>query len=80
MEKSKITLEELVAKETVEDVYKDLKKIGEGAAGEIFSATNTRTGTVAALKKMLVSDDTSKLIATEIYIMKNSKHVNIVEV
>jgi len=49
------------------------------AAGEVFSATNSRTGMKVAVKKMALNGESLKLLITEISIMKTSKHPNIVE-
>lgn len=54
-------------------------KIGEGAAGEVFGATNVKTGQKVAIKKMEINNENIKLLVTEIGIMKSSKHPNIVE-
>lgn len=73
------SLEELVSKEDPLKLYVDLKKVGEGAAGEVFSATATKNNQKVAVKKMALNADSTKLIITEISIMKTSKHPNIVE-
>ena len=73
------SLEELVSKDDPTKMYVDLKKIGEGAAGEVFSAIAVRNNQKVAVKKMALNAESSKLIVTEISIMKSSKHPNIVE-
>ena len=60
-------------------LYPDLRKIGEGAAGEVFLATDSHTGKRVAIKKMALNAQNLKLISTEIQIMKTSKHPNIIE-
>ena len=60
-------------------LFPDMKKIGEGAAGEIFLATYSVTHTQVAAKKMTLNQQNTKLLATEINIMKKSRHPNIVE-
>lgn len=60
-------------------LYPDLRKIGEGAAGEVFLATDSQTGRRVAIKKMALTSQNLKLISTEIQIMKTSKHPNIIE-
>jgi len=52
--------------------------IGSGAAGEIFLATEIATGAKYALKKMKVTQQNMELVTTEISIMKESVHPNIV--
>jgi hypothetical protein len=49
------------------------------AAGEVFLATNLKKKTKVAIKKMQINSQNSKLLVTEIGIMKTSKHPNIVE-
>jgi hypothetical protein len=60
-------------------LYPDLRKIGEGAAGEVFLATDSQTGRRVAIKKMPLTAQNLKLLSTEIQIMKTSKHPNIIE-
>lgn len=60
-------------------LYPDLRKIGEGAAGEVFLATDSQSGRRVAIKKMPLTAQNLKLISTEIQIMKTSKHPNIIE-
>jgi len=63
----------------VDSLFKDQRKVGEGATGEVFLAYEITTGRQVALKKMGLTKDNTKMIITEIEIMKSSKHVNIVE-
>jgi len=74
-----VTLEDLVNNATARDIYKNLKLIGEGAAGEVFLATDTNTNEQVAIKKMTISTDTLHLLCTEINIMKESIHPNVVK-
>ena len=74
-----VTLQELVSKEDLSTIFADMVKIGEGAAGEVFAATDSRTGRKVAVKKMPVNGDNVKLLTTEISIMKSSHHPNIVD-
>lgn len=60
-------------------LYPDLRKIGEGAAGEVFLATDSQSGRRVAVKKMALNAQNLKLLSTEIQIMKTSKHPNIIE-
>ncbi len=71
--------ENLVSKEDPNTIYTDVRKIGEGAAGEVFVATNKKTDKKVALKKMALNDESLDLLLTEIQIMRTSKHPNIVE-
>jgi len=74
-----VKLADLVSKEDPTKFYKNMKKIGEGAAGEVFSAMDVRTGKRVAVKKMEITKDSLPLLVTEIRVMKTSKHPNIVE-
>mmetsp|Transcript_30317 Transcript_30317/g.84725 ORF Transcript_30317/g.84725 Transcript_30317/m.84725 type:complete len:501 (+) Transcript_30317:50-1552(+) len=73
-----LTLDQLVSQEDPNARYKDMKRIGEGAAGEVFSAMDTTTGQKVAVKKMALNGESLKLLITEISIMKSSHHDNIV--
>jgi len=78
-EESNVTLDELINREDPSMIYRDAKKVGEGAAGEVFLATNSRTKQRVAIKKMAMNDESMKLLVTEISIMKSSHHPNIVD-
>ncbi|XP_050715304.1 serine/threonine-protein kinase PAK 2-like [Eriocheir sinensis] len=59
--------------------YKKKNKIGQGASGEVFTAENLQTGEVVAIKVMTLSRQVRpELIASEIIVMKENKHPNIV--
>jgi len=53
-------------------------KIGEGAAGEVFLATYADSKEQVAVKKMPLNAQNVKLLTSEIHIMKESQHKNIV--
>jgi len=72
-----VTLDDLISKEDPRTLYKDMNKIGEGAAGEVFVAYNNNNEKVA-IKKMALNGESLKLLITEISIMKSSSHENIV--
>jgi len=73
-----ITLNELVSKEDPTKLYLKPKKIGEGAAGEVFLATSVGTKEEVAIKKMTLNAQNIKLLTAEIHIMKESHHPNVV--
>lgn len=75
---STLTLQQLVGNSASRENYKNPRKIGEGAAGEVFVATNAKTGELVAIKKMPITAENIKLLCTEIEIMKDSTHANIV--
>jgi hypothetical protein len=72
-----INLEDLVSKEDPNRIYSEFKLIGSGAAGEVFLAFTPERKKVA-VKKMALNSESTKLIITEIRIMKDSPHPNIV--
>jgi len=78
-EEKEQTLSELVSKDDPTMLYRNEEKIGEGAAGEVFLAVNSRSGRKVAVKKMEINNDSMKLLVTEIGIMKTSHQPNIVE-
>mmetsp|Transcript_3497 Transcript_3497/g.12326 ORF Transcript_3497/g.12326 Transcript_3497/m.12326 type:complete len:424 (-) Transcript_3497:1608-2879(-) len=75
---SNISLSDLVSSEDPTENFTDIKKIGEGAAGEVFVGTDKKTGEKVAIKKMSLSAQNMKMLLTEISIMKDSKHPSIV--
>jgi len=73
-----VTLNDLVSKEDPNKLYLNLTKIGEGAAGEVFLAVDAKTNEKVAIKKMPLNAQNVKLLTSEIHIMKESTHPNIV--
>merc|ERR1712063_150532 len=73
-----ISLNDLINTADPHDIYTDIEKIGEGAAGEVFVAKEIKTGRKIAIKQMLLSAQNIKMLVTEICIMKESKHHAIV--
>ena len=59
--------------------YKILKKIGSGASGTVFTAVDTETDKKVAIKTMnLASQPKKELIITEIMVMRENQHPNLV--
>lgn len=73
------SLQDLLSNDDPNTIYGNQKKIGEGAAGEVFSAFDNRSGQKVAIKKMPLNAQNMKLLVTEIAIMKSSSHPNIVQ-
>ncbi len=48
------------------------------AAGQVFVALDKRSNRKVAIKKMKLDDESAKLLASEIHMMKSSNHPNIV--
>ncbi|KAI3651862.1 hypothetical protein MP228_003165 [Amoeboaphelidium protococcarum] len=60
-------------------LYQKQKKIGQGASGSVFVARSLQSGSTVAIKQMdLASQPRKELIINEIYVMRESKHENIV--
>jgi len=59
-------------------LYTEFTKIGEGAAGEVFLANHGKSKEKFAIKKMPLNAQNVKLLTSEIHIMKESDHKNIV--
>jgi p21-activated kinase 1 len=60
-------------------LYSNFKKIGQGASGGVFTATERSTSRCVAIKQMDLEQQPKKdLIVNEILVMKDSKHKNIV--
>lgn len=76
-DEKQVTLNDLINHADPQSIYTNMKKIGEGAAGEVFVATDSRNGQQVAIKKMALRPDNMKLLVTEIGIMKDSNHENI---
>ncbi|KAI9244444.1 kinase-like domain-containing protein [Sporodiniella umbellata] len=61
------------------ELYKKQKRVGQGASGSVFVASSISTNTKVAIKQMdLASQPRKDLIVTEILVMKESQHPNIV--
>lgn len=74
-----VTLNDLISLDDPKKLYVNSVKIGEGGAGEVFSATHTRTKEKVAIKKMKLKAQNLKTIINEIGMMKGCKHENIVQ-
>ncbi|KAJ2406024.1 Protein kinase, partial [Coemansia sp. RSA 2531] len=56
-----------------------VKKIGQGASGNVYMAKSIRTGDLVAIKQMdLAKQPRKELLVNEILVMKESSHPNIV--
>lgn len=74
-----MSLNDLISKDDPNAIYKDKKKVGEGAAGEVYLAIDSRNNDKIAIKIMPLNNQNMKLLVTEIGIMKTSQHPNIVQ-
>jgi len=73
-----VTLNDLVNKGDPTELYINPKLVGEGAAGQVYLATNAQTREQVAIKKMELTAQNIKLLTSEIHIMKESTHENVV--
>ena len=78
-EEHPVTLKELVTEGDPDEKYQTKRKVGEGAGGEIYLAMELGSSRDVAIKKMALTPQNMKMIANEVYIIKTSKHPNIVE-
>jgi serine/threonine-protein kinase CLA4 len=72
-------LRSIVSEGEPSKIYQKVKKIGQGASGSVYVAKNLQTKATVAIKTMdLASQPRKELIINEIYVMKESRHENIV--
>ncbi|KAF2074698.1 hypothetical protein CYY_004012 [Polysphondylium violaceum] len=74
-----VTLNDLISLDDPKKIYYNINKIGEGGAGEVFEAVNSRNNQTIAIKKMKLKAQNLKTVINEIGMMKNSLHDNIVQ-
>ncbi|KAJ1914301.1 Protein kinase [Mycoemilia scoparia] len=74
-----VRLRSIVSREDPKTLYSKVKKIGQGASGNVYLARRQRTQELVAIKQMDLSNQPRKeLLVNEIEVMKESKHKNIV--
>eukprot|EP00834_Sanchytrium_tribonematis_P005799 NODE_377_length_8484_cov_0.957782.p2 type:complete len:610 gc:universal NODE_377_length_8484_cov_0.957782:3188-1359(-) len=74
-----LKLKEICQESDPQKIYTNLKKIGQGASGGVFSGVKLGTNQVVALKQMNLEAQPKKdLIINEILVMKDAQHKNIV--
>jgi len=74
-----LKLSDLVNPEDPNLLYDDLKKIGEGGVGVIYIGNEKATGSKVAIKQMPLKKSELESTINELFIMKQSKHPNIVQ-
>lgn len=74
---TKINREKLLKQENYKNFYGGMKKLGQGASGIVYSATEKKTGRKVALKIAPLAEITE--LTNEIGLQLLSKHDNIVE-
>lgn len=72
-----INREKLLRRENYKTYYGGLKKLGQGASGTVYSATDRKTGRKVALK-IAAANEMNELV-NEIGLQSLSRHPNIVE-
>ncbi|KAF9514398.1 hypothetical protein BS47DRAFT_1316887 [Hydnum rufescens UP504] len=72
-------LRQVVSTDDPKALYSTIKKVGQGASGQVYVAKMLSTGRKVAIKQMdLASQPRKELIVNEILVMKESQHPNIV--
>ncbi|KAJ1891557.1 Protein kinase [Kickxella alabastrina] len=72
-------LRTIVSRDDPKVLYSKVKKIGQGASGNVYMARSIRNGELVAIKQMDLSKQPRKeLLVNEILVMKESRHANIV--
>jgi len=74
----KLMLEDVLTKGDPRQTYINLKPIGQGAVGQIFSAKHSKSNEKVAIKEMSVKSAIKESLIAEMTIMKSAKHKNIV--
>ena len=65
-------LADLVSDKDPNTVFNRMVKIGQGTAGEVFYSTYVDGGERVAVKKMPITEETTRLLITEIGMMTSS--------
>ncbi|KAJ1857814.1 Protein kinase, partial [Coemansia sp. RSA 2703] len=72
-------LRTIVSRNDPKVLYSKVKKIGQGASGNVYMARSIKNGELVAIKQMDLSKQPRKeLLVNEILVMKESRHANIV--
>ncbi|XP_063900568.1 serine/threonine-protein kinase PAK 1-like isoform X2 [Zophobas morio] len=72
-------LRSLVSENDPRECYGSFVKIGQGASGSVFTATDLRNGSIVAIKQMNLPQQPKKeLIVDELLVMRENRHPNIV--
>ncbi|KAJ2783836.1 Protein kinase [Coemansia interrupta] len=72
-------LRSIVSRDDPKVLYSKVKKIGQGASGNVYMARSIKNGELVAIKQMDLSKQPRKeLLVNEILVMKESRHANIV--
>jgi len=72
-------LSDVVNKDDPNPIFDNLKKIGEGGVGVIFTATHIPTQNLVAIKQVPLKKSEIEQTINELVIMKQSKHPNVVD-
>ncbi|KAJ1783563.1 Protein kinase, partial [Coemansia sp. RSA 2399] len=72
-------LRSIVSRDDPKVLYSKVKKIGQGASGNVYKARSINNGELVAIKQMdLAKQPRKELLVNEILVMKESQHPNIV--
>ncbi|KAL7719639.1 non-specific serine/threonine protein kinase [Entamoeba marina] len=72
------TIKELCENQSIEEVFTDFVKIGQGGVGEVYKATNIKSNTILALKSVKINKVSKKSIAKKLKFLQSTQHENIV--
>eukprot|EP01091_Cochliopodium_minus_P008331 TRINITY_DN186_c0_g1_i3.p1 TRINITY_DN186_c0_g1~~TRINITY_DN186_c0_g1_i3.p1 ORF type:complete len:716 (+),score=252.79 TRINITY_DN186_c0_g1_i3:90-2237(+) len=77
-ERQDYVIHDIISSEDPKKRFLNLEKIGEGAAGEVFIATDSKTKEQIAIKKIKLNAQNLKLITTEVAIMRDCSFETVV--
>lgn len=79
--KKRVTLNDLTAKESMDQLYTDLVLIDQGMQGKVYRAVTRATKQPVAVKKVLLKNESSELppLINEIHVLSSCRHPNIVQ-
>ncbi|KAJ7442186.1 Pkinase-domain-containing protein [Mycena galericulata] len=71
-------LRQVVSDDDPKTLYSKIKKVGQGASGQVYVAKTLATGDKVAIKEMDLTRQQKQLLVNEILVMKEAQHPNIV--